>query len=409
MILLLLSTAAALPLPPPVVGGGPATPGDWPDTGALFVEDLFACTAVLIEPDLLLTAAHCMGGPFLSKGVWLDTVDHASGGGVWVDVREGFEHPDPFNTFDLAVFVLEEPAPVAPRRLLLDCLVDDYLAEGSEVTIVGFGATDEAGRQPTTKLNEARTTVQIPACDRSDRGCNLDVAPDGELIAGGDGVDSCSGDSGGPLYIHTPRGDFLAGITSRAALPTDTPCGNGGIYVRADAVADWVETVTGRTLTRPACEGVNRPPSPFAPPLRVPLGGSGETRIDPGDPNEDDAHTFELVEGATVGAAAVSDDGLITYQSWRIAFVAPDLVVRVTDSQGEAALLTVPVDILVPAGGQLDPHCGCRTSGPGSVSWLVFGVPGLVLTRRRRRHGLPGRRVEARVGSAWPHPSIRRA
>ena len=38
--------------------------------------------------------------------------------------------------------------------------------------------------------------------------------PDGELGAGGMGIDTCPGDSGGPLYLPTDFGTFLAGVTS---------------------------------------------------------------------------------------------------------------------------------------------------------------------------------------------------
>lgn len=399
----------ALP-PPPVVGGQPAPDGAWPDAGALYMGDLYACTSVLIEPDLLLTAAHCFGSPYwTNKRVLLDTLDHATDDGVWVDIEEGFVHPDSFNTFDLAVFVLAEPAPVAPRPLMLDCLVD-YLVEGATVSIVGFGALDTLGRETTTILHQAQTTVVEPSCDSVNAGCNRDVAPFGELIAGGGGIDSCTGDSGGPLYLSTPQGTVVAGITSRAALPTDTPCGNGGIYLRADAVADWIEEVTGRTLTRPACDGVNRVPQPFAAPLVVPLGGTGETWIEPRDPNVDDTHTFELVRGADVGNVTVAEDGHLVYDSWRVALIAPDLVVRVTDSEGASADLTVPVELVIPEGGEeLDPRCGCASSAAGSGAWLALGLVGVGIVRRRRRHGLHRRGVETRSGGTWPHPPVRRA
>ena len=42
--------------------------------------------------------------------------------------------------------------------------------------------------------------------------------PGGELIAGGGGIDSCAGDSGGPLYLHTEVGSYLVGLAVRMAI-----------------------------------------------------------------------------------------------------------------------------------------------------------------------------------------------
>lgn len=407
MLVALISVALGGPAGPPIVGGTESAEGAWPDVGGLYMGDLFACTSVLIAPDVLLTAAHCFGSPYAAKRVVLDTTDLAGSDGVVVDVLEGWVYPEPFDTYDIAVFVLAEPAPVAHRPLLLDCLVDDYLVEGAKVTIAGFGATDDFARQTTTLLHEATTTVTDPACDRREAGCNLDVAPTGELVAGGDGVDSCVGDSGGPLYLHTPSGVYLAGITSRAALPASTPCGSGGIYVRADAVADWVEEVTGRTLDRPVCDGVNRPPRPTAGELVVPHGGVGHTVVEPGDPNPDDTHTFEIVDDGVVNEVEIDGDGVLTYRSWRISAIAPDVTVRVTDQSGASADLVIPVVLEIPP-PPLETGCACRSAAEGG-SWLAWSAVLLGLARRRRRPGLHRRGVEARPGRAWSLPSVRRA
>ena len=90
------------------------------------------------------------------------------------------------------------------------------------------------------RLHLATTTVVDDTCSRPEAGCN--PGTDGELIAGGDGVDTCDGDSGAPLL--TPDGD-LVGIASRGIQDGSGACGEGGIYVRADAVWPWVEDELG--------------------------------------------------------------------------------------------------------------------------------------------------------------------
>jgi endonuclease G len=79
-----------------------------------------------------------------------------------------------------------------------------------------------------------------------------------ELVAGHRGIrrDTCRGDSGGPLYIQSDEGTYrLLGVTSRGLKDFDhfppQPCGNGGIYVRADRFLDWIRDVTGISIPGP--------------------------------------------------------------------------------------------------------------------------------------------------------------
>jgi secreted trypsin-like serine protease len=71
------------------------------------------------------------------------------------------------------------------------------------------------------------------------------------MVAGHQGLqrDTCKGDSGGPLYIHTGNDQYaLLGVTSRGVRNGFTTCGDGGIYVRLDRCVDWIEQVTGIKL-----------------------------------------------------------------------------------------------------------------------------------------------------------------
>ena len=46
---------------------------------------------------------------------------------------------------------------------------------------------------------------------------------------------------------------YLAGVTSRGFDDAHLPCSEGGIYVRADAVIDWIEAEAGIELPAPVC------------------------------------------------------------------------------------------------------------------------------------------------------------
>jgi len=234
-----------------VVGGEPAEEGRWPDAAAVNSGRQTICTGTLIAPTLALTAGHCAGS--LTEVV-LDTTDLREDGET-LRIADTIAYSQWQNTYDVSLLILEEAATTTPRIIARDCIADRYLADGAEVAIVGYGATDKWGSRYGTTLMEATTTIVDADCDDPRLGCMPAVSPGGELVAGGDGIDSCSGDSGGPLYLLTSEGDFLVGVTSRATNTATTPCGDGGIYVRPDALIDWIEEMSGVELEAPSCDG----------------------------------------------------------------------------------------------------------------------------------------------------------
>ena len=227
-----------------VVGGEPVPAGKWPDAAGIGSGGQVYCTGVLIAPDVVLTAGHCAGG---ISTVILGTTDYTSGDAEVINVAREIPYPNWQGTYDITVLVLERESSIKPRPIVPECMLqNDYLHNGADVTIVGYGALDNQGNQYGTKLMQGFTTVADFDCTTSS-GCKSAVSPGGELGAGGMGVDSCYGDSGGPLYLTTDRGDFLVGLTSRGYDNNTIDCSQGGIYLRPDAVRDWIEMTTGRT------------------------------------------------------------------------------------------------------------------------------------------------------------------
>jgi hypothetical protein len=249
---------AAAPPPPPVVGGERVPPGRWRDVVAV-VGSGGACTGTLIAPDVVLTAGHCIA--IEPAYVVADSVDFRAPGGERIAVAWARAYPDWEHRYDIGLLRLERAAPGAPRVVASACTVNRaFAAADVRVRVVGFGLATEDASDDNSALREAELAVTDPTCTM-DAACEPSVAPRGEFVAGGDGRDSCFGDSGGPVNLDTANGPVLIGVVSRGRAIPGLPCGGGGIYVRADKVAAWARSITRAPITRTSCGGAADDPA----------------------------------------------------------------------------------------------------------------------------------------------------
>ncbi len=235
----------------PIVGGKPVDVGEWPDVVAIRTADGGLCSGTLLAADLVVTAAHCIEGQ--PTEVIVGSIDHSKPDGHRRKVKSSRAYPGWTQSYDVGIVMLENPV-FAKQRAVAEGCGSNRLVAGAPLDVVGFGLTSPTAIDANTRLHHATLAIRDPICT-SDLACEPSVAPGGELIAGGGGRDACFGDSGGPAYIATPSGPALIGIVSRGLVGSAVPCGEGGVFVRADKVVRWVETVSGRKIDRVACDG----------------------------------------------------------------------------------------------------------------------------------------------------------
>ncbi|MCA9571489.1 MAG: serine protease, partial [Myxococcales bacterium] len=269
-------SALAYPPRPAVVGGDAVQAGDEPDVvGLVFDDGVVRCTGVLVAPDLAVTAAHCFDGLGVD-GLLVGSVDWLSAAGRFAALDGVWQHPDydPLDLYagpDVAVVRLAEPVSAVIRPLAVGCLAP-WVTDGADAHLVGFGYTQPDGTGANSRLRRATTRIRDATCtadvlDGLATGCVPSLRPGGELVAGGDldldgdgvpdgPVDTCIGDSGGPLFVDTPATEALAAITSRGLVGADDqgldPCAHGGVYVRLGPLLDWITDVAG-SVPLPTC------------------------------------------------------------------------------------------------------------------------------------------------------------
>ncbi|WP_416906933.1 MAG: serine protease [Polymorphobacter sp.] len=240
-------------------------------------ERIHRCGGVYIGQGLVLTAAHCISGGAAfgtTRRIRLGTLYLKAEGATfriadW-QVHPGYSGEDP-PQHDIALIRIEADNPIARRfpleraqiRILDTERGDAPLAEGDLLRITGWGRTMARASGPSQMALDGVTLnrmspmlMQINQMRRESACANLpayrDRLPDTTICAISDtpGVDSCNGDSGGPMTRAQGRERVLVGLVSwgrGCALP-----GMPALYTNVPAYRGWIETTAAALSNRPA-------------------------------------------------------------------------------------------------------------------------------------------------------------
>lgn len=283
--------ASASSANPYIIGGSTTTIGKYPWQAGVVSDpakvggdgyDRQFCGGVLITPYVVLTAAHCVYHTDPDDGSQLDPDDVnvilgrtvlSSGEGAELDVRAVAYEPGYVTSAggDVGYLVLQSPSTQATVKLAGSDEAAVWAA-GRATEVSGWGAT-EYGYPDTLRWATTPIVSDATCGDPSSYGGDFEAAT---MVCAGyisGGVDTCYGDSGGPLQAPIAGGGYrLAGLTSWGYGCAEP--GYPGVYARVAgdvlrpkiaAQVDVFETAFGLPSTDVVGSGATPPPETVQP------------------------------------------------------------------------------------------------------------------------------------------------
>lgn len=298
--LVLLSFSAATFAAPGdrVVGGIDAEQGEWPFQAFVLIDvptGQYGCGGTLIAPTWVLTAAHCTEDRARNQfsvsaiSTRLGSVTKSSGGELRKVIRvvrhQAYQANHALEN-DIALLELASPVGLPAVRLEKATGVRTTAANSPWARVLGWGL--RVGGDPNSG-SEILQAAALPLVDteRCDRAMRMKFPSAGgidarRLCAGQSvgGVDSCNGDSGGPLLVSDGSGQWQqVGIVSYGV----ENCGSAdayGVYTRVASYAEWITRAIGGPASQNAATSTPLP-------IQLGLDAAAPNLIDAASQNRD--------------------------------------------------------------------------------------------------------------------------
>ncbi|UPQ89587.1 S1 family peptidase [Vibrio sinaloensis] len=268
LLLILMPTGAhAVDVKPYIVNGSNANIADYPSFASLFYRNGNTysaspyCGATMINPQYVLTAAHCIYG---DNNLMLYTVvapqleDESNFLSTQQAKAEAFYYPDNYLDSeverwpnDIAIIKLESPLAVGTYTSLLNTTVNNAFAPNDNYKAVGHGYIAENDSSGTRLLETSLTYVNTSNCQAvfGSKITSSQLCFDGALGATFKNA-TCNGDSGGPVYWYTGGQYVQIGLTSFGPATCGDPSANViAVFTDVHDYQGWISQVINGLVT----------------------------------------------------------------------------------------------------------------------------------------------------------------
>ena len=197
-------------------------------TGSIQYNGHEICTASLVSPTMIVSAAHCFNQASADQirqsefVLGIDTANSKVRAHLdWAMQHPGYDNQDfVYDGPDVAVAALQTAITAVQPVVLHPSNPADLI--GQDMILVGYGrAADEQSGSSSRRY----ATVSLAGTNNT------------KVYYEFKGTGACNGDSGGPAFIEVDGGWRQVGITSGG----DKSCKQNGYYTRVDVFADWFQ------------------------------------------------------------------------------------------------------------------------------------------------------------------------
>ncbi|EGR1124645.1 serine protease [Vibrio cholerae] len=231
-----------------IIGGEQAPVGAWPYMVSLTTRDksMAWCGGSLLSERYVLTAAHCVDKKDPSTmdvivGAYdMDNISAAERIRVKrIYVHEAYVTAQGGN--DIALLELESIPALNQFTSIANEADFNLLRKDNLLTVIGFGSRKEENNVTSdspVKLHQVEVPF-VPIEECRTQGGSYTKQGDGVFCAGAAGKDSCTGDSGGPIFFRTNHG-----LTQMGVVSWGTGCGRPnkpGVYTKLSAFKTWLD------------------------------------------------------------------------------------------------------------------------------------------------------------------------